>query len=55
MPKTSKYINTILESFDCIHIRKIKWAINEILRTNEANLNMTNVGIRTGIRLTDVF
>ena len=55
MPKTSEYINTILESFDDIRIRKIKWAISEILKSNEENLTMTNVGIKAGINLTDTF
>ena len=53
MPKTSEYLKEILESFDDIRIRKIKWAINEILKSTDEVLNITNIRIKAGIRTLD--
>lgn len=53
MPKTSKYLSTVLESLDDIRIRKIDWAINDILINNEKNLTLTNVALKSGISLTN--
>lgn len=53
MPKTSEYLKEILESFDDIRIRKIKWAISEILKSTNEVLNITNIMKKAGIRSLD--
>lgn len=42
MPLTKKYINSIKEDIKSFRIRKIKWAIKELIN-NGRNLNLTNV------------
>lgn len=53
LPNTSKYLNSIIESGDEYRVRKIKWAINEIIINGDNKLNMTKVALKAGVEVKD--
>ena len=42
MPRTKAYIESVEEDIKAFRVRRIKWAINELINNN-INLNITNI------------
>lgn len=55
LPNTSEYLSTVIESNEQYSIRKIKWAINEIMVNGDKRLNMTRVSLKAGVKVTDIY
>ncbi len=50
LPRTSKYLEDILETKEDAKLRKIKWAIKEIINSDIEKLGLYNVYVKAGIR-----
>lgn len=50
LPKTREYLKDKLEDFYDINIRKIKWAINQIIEKKDRNLSPYQVCLISGVR-----
>lgn len=49
LPKTAKYLENVLETKEDFKLRKIKWAIKEIINSDIERLNITNIYSKASI------